>query len=347
MIRNTSPSPNKGQRNSSIELYRIIASFTVLIVHFNGWFVEMPDKFDVSNPTLFRTGQMVIEAATCICVNMFLLISGYFGIRLRLQSVLKLCLLLAFIYVPFYIVESIAEGTFLMKALASRFLVISAAGYFIQGYFMLMFFSPMLNAFIEKFGKQTLPWTLLFLTIEFWFGCVRDIDNFGFNHGYSVIHFVLMYMVARCIALYKDTLMSVPRYCWICGYMVCTCLICAMYVMGLQCTFDYSNPIVVLSSVCSFVPFLYKEYHNRFINWIAGGTLAVYIIQVTNPVMNILISTDKYLLGTYSYPVYLLLAAGVIIVTFIISVLYHHVCTFMINPMMQVIEPKVKDIKMM
>ena len=60
------------------------------MVHFNGWFVDMPEKYDYSSPTLFRVGQVIIEASTCICVNMFLIISGYFGIRLRLISVLKL-----------------------------------------------------------------------------------------------------------------------------------------------------------------------------------------------------------------------------------------------------------------
>lgn len=319
----------------------------MLIVHFNGWFVGgMPERFDINNPTMFRIGQMVLEAATCICVNMFLIISGYFGIRLKMTSVVKLCLLLAFIYVPFYIVDSIFAGTFSIKSLVGRFLVISEAGYFIQGYVMLMFFSPVLNAFVEKFGKQILPWTLMFLTIEWWFECVRGIENFGFNNGYSVIHFMLMYMVARCIALYKDTLISIARSYWIIGYVVCTLMICVMYILDLKCTFAYSNPIVVLSSVCSFIPFLYCVYHNRIINCIAGGTLAVYIIQVTNPVYKILTSTDNYLLTNYSYPIYLFTAAGVVIVTFTCCVLYQKACECAINPMMQYISPRIEKFKM-
>ena len=78
-----------GTRNSSLEFYRIIATFTVLVVHFNGWFVDIPERFDFSHIALSRIGQMIIEAATIICVNMFVLISGYFGIKLRLSSVIK------------------------------------------------------------------------------------------------------------------------------------------------------------------------------------------------------------------------------------------------------------------
>lgn len=98
------------KRNSSIELYRIIATFTVLIVHFNGWFVGGMRGFDYHQPTLSGAGQMIIEALTCICVNMFLIISGYFGIRLKFTSVIRLCLLLALIYIPFYIVDVLLGG---------------------------------------------------------------------------------------------------------------------------------------------------------------------------------------------------------------------------------------------
>jgi surface polysaccharide O-acyltransferase-like enzyme len=86
---------NKSKRNSSVELYRIVATITVLVVHYNGWFVGgMPDRLDLSQLSAFRIGQAVIESASCICVNMFLIISGYFGIRFKGSSLLKICLLL-------------------------------------------------------------------------------------------------------------------------------------------------------------------------------------------------------------------------------------------------------------
>ena len=52
----TEKKTRRPQRNSSIELYRIIATFAVLIVHFNGWFVgDWPlPEYDITNPTLFR-----------------------------------------------------------------------------------------------------------------------------------------------------------------------------------------------------------------------------------------------------------------------------------------------------
>lgn len=341
------PTGTQKVRNSSIELYRIIATFTVLAVHFNGWFVGgMPEKFDLANPTSFRTGQMIIEAVTCICVNMFLLISGYFGIRLKLSSVITLCMLLVLIYVPFYLLEVLLGTTFSMKVLISKFLVISNAGYFIQDYVMLMFFSPVLNAFVKEYKKDILPWTITFLFIETWFGCIYVNDNFGFNKGYSIIHFVLIYMLARCIAMYKEKLLQMPRYAWLLGYLFSTAIICLMYILGLQCAFDYSNPVVVFSSVCTFVPFLYKEWYSKLVNWIAGGTLAVYIIQVTSPVHPLLVKVDNYILEESPYPVYLIGVTIVIIVTFCFSILYHRMCTILTGTLMKKISPAIKGIEM-
>ena len=195
-----------------------------------------------------------------------------------------------------------------------------------------MFFSPVLNSFVEKYGRMILPWVLLFVGIEFWFETVREVDNFGFNRGYSIIHFVLIYMVARCIALYKDKLLVFPRIYWVLGYVISTMIICFMYIGGFKGPFVYSNPVVIVSSICSVIPFLYKDWYNIIVNWIAGGTLAVYIIQVTDPAYSLLVKLDNYFLDNYSYFLYLLLCGFVILLTFLFCVAYQKICESMVNP---------------
>ena len=324
---------DRPQRNSSIELYRIIATFAVLIVHFNGWFVgdwPLPD-YDISNPTLFRTGQMIISAAVIICVNMFVIISGYFGIRLKLSSILKLIIYLALIYIPLYIVKCVSDHEFVLTDFIERCCVISYAGYFIQCYFMLMILSPVINAFIDKYGRGSLKWVLLFWGLEFWFDCIMEVEELGYNRGYSVIHFVLMYMIARCIKLYEDDIIKVKQWVWVLGYLLSTIVIIIVIYCGIKWCWDYSNPIVVFSSVCSFLPFLYKTFHNKVINWIASGTLAVYIIHITYYIKSFLQRLDCNLLETNGYPMYLIEILVVILIVFIVSVLYGIVCNYISN----------------
>ena len=324
---------NRPQRNSSIELYRIIATFAVLIVHFNGWFLgdwPLPD-YNISNPTLFRTGQMVIEALSIICVNMFVIISGYFSIKLRLRSIIKLYIYLALIYIPLYLLRYVSTHEFVLSDLLERCFVISYAGYFIQCYFMLMILSPVLNSFIEKYGRDSLKWVLLFWGVEFWFSCVMNVEELGYNHGFSVIHFVLMYMIARCIRLYEDDIKKIKQSVWVFGYLLLTFIVIVSHIAGIKWCWDYSNPVIVLSSVCSFLPFLYKTYYNRVINWIASGTLAVYIIHVTYRIRLVLERLDMQLLETNIYPLYLVKISFVMLGVFVLSVLYGKICDYISN----------------
>lgn len=332
------------QRNSSIELYRIVATFAVLIVHFNGWFVgDWPlPAYDINNPTLFRTGQMIISAASIICVNMFVIISGYFGIKLKLISIIKLYIYLALIYIPLYFLRCLSTHEFVLADFLERCFVISYAGYFIQCYFILMILSPVLNSFVERYGRGCLKWVLVFWGLEIWFGCIMNVEELGYNQGYSVIHFVLMYMIARCIRLYEDDIKEMKRWFWVLGYLLSIIVIALSHILGIKWCWDYSNPVVVFSAVCSFLPFIYKTYHNKVINWIASGTLAVYIIHVTYHIRSILSSVDIRLLETNSYPMYIIKISVVITIVFVVSVLCGIVCKLISDKVAKIVNKRIK-----
>lgn len=325
------------ERNSSIELYRIIATFAVLVFHFNGWLVGgMPKHFDIDNISFFRISQAIIESCSCICVNMFLVISGYFGIHLKFQSVLRICLLLLFILVPFYIFDClIFDKTFLCKEFIRKIMVISSGGYFIQCYFMLMLFSPILNAFVEKYEKKKgLYFVLILVLVEFWFDCITHTDYMGFRYGFSVLHFMIVYMVARYVNLYRQELVTFKKKHWIFAYLICTSIILLMYISGINYIWQYSNPIIILSAVCSFLPFIYNSFFNKWINWVSSSTLAVYIIHVNDPFYNVVVEYDKYILTHYQYPTYLFLAAVGVICVFIISILYDKLRLIISDPVL-------------
>lgn len=337
------------QRDSSIELYRIIATFAVLITHFNGFFVGGTRAFDIHHITDFSVCQMILEAASCICVNMFVIISGYFGIRLRLISIVNLLVKLLLIFVPFYLAWALYTSNFNPVSLLFQFLVVSRAGWFIQSYIMLMFLSPCLNSFVEKYGRNILLWCVTFVLIEFWFDSIMTETlgvgiSFHINRGYSFIHFVLMYMLARCIFLYRDELLKVKRWKWTLGYICCTFFLCFLFMMGCKFSWSYSNPIVVVSSICTFIPFLYKSYYNYTINWIAKSTLAVYIIHSDTKLVHLLMKIDNDLLAQYDYFVYLPLCLGVILAVFFFCIIYDKVCELFIKPVMVIISPKMKGV---
>lgn len=97
-------------RNSSIEVYRILATFSVLLAHFNGWFIGGIEPFNVHSISTFAIGQLSIASICACCVNCFLLISGYFGINLRFYSVAKFLIQLIGIFLPLYIISTLVLG---------------------------------------------------------------------------------------------------------------------------------------------------------------------------------------------------------------------------------------------
>lgn len=311
-----------------------------MIAHFNGWFVG--GVIEPENEAIKLTGysQALIASFSCICVNMFLIISGYFGVRLKIDSIIKICLTVFFIHISLLLVIVVKKHEFLpLGDFLSEFLVISRSGYFVQCYLMLLFLSPVLNSFVEKFGNRILPWVIILVVLEFWFGLITKVDTFGFNNGYSVIHFVVMYFVGRCVFLYKEKMISLKRRYWFYAYIGISFLIFIMYIKGVNWSFSYSSPFVIFSTICSFIPFIYKEYHNSIINWFAKSSLAVYIIHVTPPIITLLMAIDNYLLANYSYIIYLIGCILVIFATFILCVLFDKLISLIISPILTKARP--------
>lgn len=325
----------KVERNSSIELYRILATFLVLAVHWNGWFVGgLPDTIHANELFSNVGGQLLIHGFSVCCVNCFILLSGFFGMKLKCKSIINLYVTLISILVPFYLFECVRSHSFSFLEFFKWMEGFSRSGYFIQNYVLLMFFSPVLNAFVNANGKGILWWVLTFGGMEFWFECVQHVDSIGFNQGYSFLHFMLMYMIGRCVSLYLPKLQGIKRGNWICAYFLCVLALCVLYLLNIGHSWGYCNPLVIASSICLFIPFTYRNFHNRKINAIAKSTLAVYIMQCFNPGYCTLVALDNKLLLSLSYYQYLLMSLLVLVCFFCVCIIYDKIRMMVTNPVL-------------
>lgn len=93
-------------QESSIELFRIISMLLVLIVHLNGWYLGDLDSnkvYDrISGINFKELYRFIVESASVVCVNCFILISGYFSIRPNFKSLYRLFTQILFFYVLAY-----------------------------------------------------------------------------------------------------------------------------------------------------------------------------------------------------------------------------------------------------
>jgi surface polysaccharide O-acyltransferase-like enzyme len=105
-------------RESNIELLRNISMFMILVIHAN--FVALPkisyeELMSNTTPSVVR---YFIESIGIVAVNVFVFISGWFGVRTRTKSVLS------FIYqILFFLVGG---GAFSLHLSVKRYLMLKS-----------------------------------------------------------------------------------------------------------------------------------------------------------------------------------------------------------------------------
>lgn len=76
----------KKERQSNFELLRIISMFMVLILHADFWAIGGPTAEEITGTPASSVTRVVLEAMAICSVNVFVMISGWFGIRSSLKG---------------------------------------------------------------------------------------------------------------------------------------------------------------------------------------------------------------------------------------------------------------------
>ena len=192
------------KRQSNIELLRIIAMTMVLTLHADYLSLGAPTPCEILEHPMISIVRIVIESMSIVAVNVFVFISGWFGIHPSLRRFSGFMFQVIF----FVIVGSVIAmlfGDYGGRPLGGWLVLLLGWNYwFVKAYIILYLFSPILNAFIENVSKQQLLRFLLFFyiiqTIYGWyFG-----DGGYFNRGYSPLSMMGLYLLARYIRMYGD-----------------------------------------------------------------------------------------------------------------------------------------------
>ena len=156
------------KRHPGIELLRGVLMLMIVLVHLTGngvLLADSPIPYTESN-WLWAN---IIDSICYPAVNIFILISGYFGIRLSLEKVLKLDIPVIFYSVVLFLIL----GSFsLGGTLTATFPILSKEYWFLTSYFLLMLVSPLLNAIIESRSQGELK---MLIVIENTYICKFDI----------------------------------------------------------------------------------------------------------------------------------------------------------------------------
>lgn len=139
-----------GPRQSNFELLRMFAMFLVLMTHANLVSLGLPSLEDFSTYPLNAFVRTFFESVAIVCVNAFVLISGWFGIRPSVKGFLNFIFQCSFFLFGLFIIFLIlGKATFSAKGIMEG-LCLTRTNWFIQSYIGLYILAPILNKFLKK-----------------------------------------------------------------------------------------------------------------------------------------------------------------------------------------------------
>lgn len=193
-------------RLSNFECLRIVAMIMVVLVHCNYYSLTPVTGNDVHNAPVSSFVRILAEQLCFICVNVFVLISGWFGLKPTIKGGAAIIFQVIFWGALILIIGIILNVPLEIKSILQVF-YFGAAYWFIPAYLLLYILSPVLNQFINNSSSKTIFATLLsFFVFEFAFGW--EIDFAKFDGGLTTISFIGLYLLARYVRLYSNKLTS-------------------------------------------------------------------------------------------------------------------------------------------
>lgn len=274
------------KRQSGIELLRIIAMFLVLVVHAS--FSEIT-YHDLQQSPLSSFTRIFFQSLSIGCVDIFVLITGWFGIRPKRKSFFGFVFQCAFFLFGIY-AFCLATGlaSFSMKGIAECLLF--RGTWFVKAYILLYILAPLLNAFIDSASERQhrllLIYFFLFQTIYSWASFAVTF----FEQGYSTMSFIALYLLARYFSIYKPIIGNYNKNFYLAFYFLSVILLATTYFLTRQFQIEavagriivYDQPLVIAASLSLVLYFSKLDFQSAVINGIAASSFAVYLLH-SNP----------------------------------------------------------------
>ena len=278
----------KPNRNSSLELLRIIAMFMIVFYHLILFFVEPID----SNP-VYKAIQIPIH----IGVILFVLISGYFGIRPSFRGFFRILCVVSVYYLPlrlWYVYNTGMGG----MAMLDSFHVLSKTPYwFVRTYLCLYLVSPLINKVLKDISlRERLYYIFSFVVISVYLGMLQcDISLID---GKNLSNFVLIYIIGDTISKEKYRFAGISNTVFISAFLLLNIVLIGVYTTFSNralidfiwnWSFPYYSPFLLVSSILFFIPFTRYDINSPKINFLAVSAFSIYIIHHQPVVMDMIL----------------------------------------------------------
>lgn len=276
------------ERDSSIELLRCIAIIMIMAVHAGYYTFGTPTPESVRTAPVQNFFYIFYENVNIICVDVFLIISGWFGINAKFKSIG------GFIFqILFFSLGGIILGALFTDfnfAAGLKTLVLGLFGEdFVSSYIIMYILTPVMNSYVKSASaKQMGTLLVIFYFVIFTSGLL--FGNPGLQ-GKSVLPFCALYMLSRYIRLHS----SLPQWKAKTDFFIWLTIIFGMTLavwiaayngytdklgnIALNISTSYINPAVIAMSLFVLLFFSRFKFHNRFVNWCGISSFAAVIFH--------------------------------------------------------------------
>lgn len=275
-------------RLSNIELLRMLAMFLVLLVHADFFSLGSPSANEIQHKTADAFLRIFFESISIVCVNVFVLISGWFGIKPSFKGLCNFLYQCLFFLIGLYLITVLIGVNKLSSEGLAGCIFATRLNWFIKAYLLLYFLSPVLNAFVKTATQRTFKLVLIsfftFTCTYAWLGAADFMHN-----GYSTLFFIGLYLLARYTRLYEPKWSQHKPRKYFAVYSACVLFVTAI-VFTYPYLFDkyipinfysYICPTSIIGAVCLLLGFTKFKLQNRFVNWCGISCFAVFLIHVS------------------------------------------------------------------
>lgn len=255
-------------RQTNIELLRIFSMLMVLVIHYNvGTNGQTTHEMVMSEPLKF-VGIASLKSLSFICVNCFIIISGYFGIRWKRKSLCNYLFQIAFWGGMIHIIAvGLGMANFSIKHLADNMLLFLVYGnWFFVSYLALYMLAPIMNAYIEKVETRQLGWMVLaFYSFQTLFGWIFK-NCIEFSQGLTFVSFMGLYLLGaylkrsdlKCFGWKSSR--DLAMYAGVGAICVIISMI-SNYIGFEKDIYSYISPLQILQTIYLFL--FFKKIHVR------------------------------------------------------------------------------------
>ena len=276
----------KKQRQSNIELLRIVSMMLVLLCHYiptrnNG----VQTSINTLNVNLVETiTNLELKSLSIVCTHCFILISGYFGIKFKIKSLANLLFQMSFWCIVCIMIAVLLAGNLSPVPSIKTFITSIIYGWFPTGYIILFVVSPILNSFINSCSEKELErYIIYFYSLSTIGGYLLSLADF--NAGMSDLSMCGLYLIGAYLRTSRVKIFTLKAkydlliYLGLGVFMVAINLLLLCFNIH-SSPYGYLNPIVIIMSIYLFLFFKKIDIGSiKVINFLSTSAFSIYLFH--------------------------------------------------------------------